>query len=148
MRTMHCKRKIMHSSTILNLSIRRTCLYVLPPNYSTDFGESFFKSLPYRSSGCSYACKDKSIPVTGRGGPYGGETSKLPYFFYKIGSQMTVRLSALRAGRPLPLGRFLVLISVTGWIDPRATVRLEGLRQLKNPTAPSEIEPATFQIVA
>jgi hypothetical protein len=40
------------------------------------------------------------------------ETSRLPHFLYAIGSQITVRLSALRAGRPLPPGRFLVLISV------------------------------------
>jgi hypothetical protein len=32
---------------------------------------------------------------------------------------MTMRLSALGAGHPLPPGRFLVLISVRGWVDPR-----------------------------
>jgi hypothetical protein len=44
---------------------------------------------------------------------------------------MAVRLSALRAGRPLPPGRFLVLISFSGWVDPRAIVRLEELGQFK-----------------
>jgi hypothetical protein len=55
---------------------------------------------------------------------------------------MAVR-SALRAGRPKPPGRFVVLISVGGLLDPMAIVRLEGLGQLK-----SGIEPATFRLVA
>jgi hypothetical protein len=46
---------------------------------------------------------------------------------------MAVRLSALRAGLPLPSGKFLVIISVRGRVDCRAVVRLEGIGQLRNP---------------
>jgi hypothetical protein len=60
------------------------------------------------------------------------------------GLQMAEKLRFL-AGRPLTLGRFLVLISVRGWIDPRVTERLQGLGQLGNPITSSEIEPANFR---
>jgi hypothetical protein len=59
-----------------------------------------------------------------------------------------MKLSAPCAGRPLPPGRFVVLISVRGRVDPRAIVRLQGLGQLKNPMTSSEIEHATFRLVA
>jgi hypothetical protein len=52
------------------------------------------------------------------------------------------------AGLRLPPGIFLVLIFVRGLVDPRATMRLKGLNQLKYPVTSSEIETATFRFVA
>jgi hypothetical protein len=44
---------------------------------------------------------------------------------------MAAMLSALGAARFLSPGKFLVLFSVRGCVDPRAIVRLEGLGKLK-----------------
>jgi hypothetical protein len=86
-------------------------------------------------------CEGKTIPdhaVRCRGS----------YIFYTISSQMAVRLLASHISHPLPPGRFLVLISVTGWVHPMARVRLEWLGQLKNPITSKGIKPVTVWLVA
>jgi hypothetical protein len=58
-----------------------------------------------------------------------------------------VRFSAPHPGRLYAQETFLVHISVSGWVNSRAKVRPEGLRQWKIPFTPFGIEPATFRVV-
>ena len=57
-------------------------------------------------------------------------------------------LSDLHTSRLYPQEVFLVLICVTVSVDPRTTLRPEGLGQWNIPVTPSRIDPAYFLMIA
>jgi hypothetical protein len=91
--------------------------------------------------------KGKAVPESRREGPQAYEMSRLPNF---LDNRPTDRgeVFSLTLCRPLSPGRFLVVISVRGWVDLRVIVRLERLGKLENPMTSSGIEPAIFRLVA
>jgi hypothetical protein len=88
----------------------------------------------------------KAVPLEAWRGPEGSRS-----YFSQISWQwhrMVVRLSALPSGRIYPQKILLVIISVRGWVDPRAIVRSEDFMSMKISITLSGIEQAAFWFVA
>jgi len=79
-------------------------------------------------------------------GPEGSR--KLRFLDFVTTAQDGGRLSALRTGRLYPQEILLVLISIEGWVDPRAIVWSEGFYVNEKSTDTSCNRTATFRFVA
>jgi hypothetical protein len=129
------------------ISQKRKIKHLLPETVVCSASKSFCHIHPfirYLHRKCIlYKGKCKAIPLQVWTGLEGSRWLRLPDLHMKV-----VRLSALGTSRLYPQKTFLVLISVTGWVNSKAIVRPAGLCQWKNPMTPSEIKTATFRHVA
>ena len=87
------------------------------------------------------AGKGKAVPLQACSGPEGSRKLRFPDFMTK--AQDGGKFVSLTHQPSLPQEMYLVLISVRGWVDPRAIVRPEGLRQWKIPMTPLGNKPRT-----
>jgi hypothetical protein len=103
-----------------------------------------FHGFPELKSGWKLKKKDKVVLVISREGVFEVEA---PTFSRQSAHRWRQGYQPYAPAALLPFRKFLALISVRGWVDPRAIVRLEGLGQLKNPMTSSGFDSTTCSIV-
>jgi hypothetical protein len=79
--------------------------------------------------------------------PIGLWDVQAPTFFYKWVHRLRWDCQPHVPATLYSQGRFLVLISVRDWVDPRTIERLEGLGQSINPMTLSGMKPVTCRFV-
>jgi hypothetical protein len=141
-------KKILRTLTFYGPEMKRFCsIHSFLRRYLCDFFHSSSLTFHGMKSHSAVKGKSKTIPVTGREGPQGCETSRFPHFLY---NQLTdgggVSLTRRPPFTPQEDSCFLFLLEANS--NPKAIVRLGGLGQLKNPMTSSGFEPVTSQLVA
>ena len=126
------KRKGAKCQKYVSVSVENYCCLTVLQTFVRVWGTIHYMSFMYLNVVYviywNQSNKGKAVPLQAWSGPEGSR---------KLGSQISwqrhrkvVTLSTIRTSRIYPQEILLVLISIKGWVDPRAIVRSEGMRTI------------------